>query len=161
MSPGWVWAATALLAAAGLLGSVVPALPGAPLILAAAVLHRALLPGYVSLATLVALALLAVLSLAAEWVLGAEGARRFGGTRWSWIGAPVGALLGLPLGLAGILAGAVLGAAAFEAAFAGRSARDALKAGVGAGLGVIAGTAGRLLLALAMVAWLAADLLIN
>lgn len=161
MSPILVWALTALLIVIGVAGALLPALPGAPLILVAAVVHRLLLPGYVSGWTLVVLAVLAALSLAADWALGAVGARAFGGSKWSLVGASVGALLGLPLGLAGILLGAVLGAALLEGLLAGRSAPQALKAGLGAGLGVVAGTVGRVALALAMAAWLAADLLVN
>lgn len=156
-----VWAVVVLLIVAGVAGAVLPALPGAPLILVAAILHWWLIPGLVSPWTLVALALLSVLTVVADWALGALGARKFGGTKWSLAGAPLGALLGLPFGLAGILAGAVLGAAAFEMLFARREAPDALKAGLGAGLGVIAGTFGRLAIALSMAAWLVADFLIN
>jgi uncharacterized protein YqgC (DUF456 family) len=158
---GLAWAGAFALIVLGVAGSVLPGLPGAPLILAAALLHRLLLPGYVSLWTLLVLGVLTLVSLAADWVLGAAGARAFGGGKWSLLGAPLGALLGLPFGLFGLLAGAVLGAAALEALCAGRSAPDALKAGLGAGLGVVAGTAGRLALALAMSAWLVADFLVN
>lgn len=161
MSPELVWALAVALMLAGVAGAILPGLPGAPLILVAAVAHRLLLPGYVSVWTIALLAVLSVLTVVADWALGAAGARKFGGSKWSLVGAPVGALLGLPFGLFGILAGAVLGAAALEALFAGRSASDALKAGLGAGLGVIAGTAGRLVLAVAMAAWLAADFLVN
>lgn len=155
------WVLASLLILLGIAGSVLPALPGAPLILAAAVVHRLMLPGYVSTWSLVVLALLSAVTLLAEWAMSAMGARAFGGSKWSLLGAPVGALLGLPFGLVGILAGAVLGAAALEALLAGRSAPDALKAGLGAGLGVVAGTFGRLAIALAMAAWLVADFLVN
>lgn len=153
------WLLTAALVVLGVAGSVLPGLPGAPLILAAALLNRLLLPGHVSGWTLLVLALLSLLTFAADLALGALGGRAFGGTRWSWFGAPVGALLGLPLGLFGLLVGAVLGAAAFEMLGAKRAAPEALKAGLGAGLGVLAGTAGRLAIALAMAVWLVADLL--
>lgn len=157
----FAWAAAAVLIVLGVAGSVLPGLPGAPLIFAAAVLVRLLVPGYVSVWSLVLLALLSALTLLADWALSALGARAFGGTKWSLIGAPLGALVGVFFGVFGILAGAVLGAAAFEAAFAGRTAPDALKAGLGAGLGVVAGTFGRLAIALAMSAWLVADFLVN
>lgn len=161
MNPIAVWLLTAVLVLAGVAGAVLPGLPGAPLILVAAVAHRLLLPGYVSAWSIVVLAVLSVLTVVADWALGAAGARAFGGSKWSFIGAPVGALLGLPFGLVGILVGAVLGAAALEALVAGRSAPEALKAGLGAGLGVIAGTAGRLALAVGMAVWLVADFLVN
>lgn len=159
MSPSLVWALTAALAAAGVAGSVLPALPGAPLILAAAVLHRWLLPGWVSLWTIAALALLSVLSFAVDAACGLLGVRRFGGGRWALLGAVLGAAFGLLLGPLGLVAGAVAGAAAFEMAFERKGVSDALKAGAGAGLGLLVGAAARLALALFMAAWLAADLL--
>lgn len=159
MSPALVWAATGLLAFSGVAGAVLPALPGAPLILAAAILHRCLLPGYVSLWTLGALAVLAALSIVVDVVCGVFGVRRFGGGRWAVLGAGVGAFFGLFLGPLGLLAGAVAGAAAFEVAFDRKAVDEALKSGLGAGLGLLVGTAARLGLALFMAAWLCVDLL--
>ncbi len=161
MNPAAVWLLTALLAAAGVAGSVLPALPGAPLILAAAVLHRWLLPGYVSAWTIGGLVILATLSVVVDAVCGVLGVRRFGGGRWAILGAGVGAAIGLFFGPFGLLIGAVAGAALCEAAFDRKAWNDALKAGIGAGLGLLVGTAARLGLALLMAAWLAADLLLN
>lgn len=159
MSPAVVWAATGVLAFAGVAGAVLPALPGAPLILVAAILHRWLLPGYVSLWTIAALAVLSAASVVVDVVCGIFGVRRFGGGRWAVLGAALGAVLGLPLGPLGLLAGAILGAAAFEMAFDRKAMSDALQSGLGAALGLLVGTAARLGLALFMAAWLVIDLL--
>jgi uncharacterized protein YqgC (DUF456 family) len=161
MNPALVWASTALLALLGVAGAVVPGLPGAPLILAAAVLHRWLLPGYVSGWTLGVLALLAALSVVVDVLCGMAGVRRFGGGRWGALGAAVGAAIGLFFGPFGLLAGAVLGAAACEMAFDRRAFDEALKAGAGAALGLLVGTAARLGISVFMAAWLAADLAWN
>lgn len=161
MSPAAVWALTGVLTLVGVAGSVLPALPGAPLILAAAVLHRWLLPGWVSLWTIGALAVLSVLSFVVDAVCGILGVRRFGGGRWAMLGAVLGAAFGLFLGPLGLFAGAIGGAVAFEMAFDRKALNDALKSGFGAGLGLVVGTAARLALALFMAAWLAADLLWN
>lgn len=160
MTPALVLGVTAVLVLCGIVGAVVPGVPGPLLIFVASVFEWWFLPKFVSPWTLVVLAVLSAASLAAEWAFAAVGAKAFGGSRWSLVGAPLGALVGLPFGVVGILVGAVLGAAAAEAAFAGRSAPDALKAGFGAGLGVIAGTMGRVAIALAMAAWLLANYLI-
>lgn len=149
-----------LLTLTGIAGAVAPGVPGPLLIFAAACVEWIFLPRFVSPWTLVVLALLSALAVAADWAVAALGARAFGGSRWSLLGAPLGALAGLPFGVAGLLLGAVLGAAAAEAVFAGRSAPQALKAGLGAGLGVVAGTAGRLAIALAMAALLLANYLL-
>lgn len=158
MSPSAVWLLTALLTVIGVAGAVVPGLPGAPLILAAAVLHRWLLPGFVSGWTLGVLSLLAALSVVVDVLCGMAGVKRFGGGRWGALGAALGAAIGLFFGPFGLIAGAVLGAAACEVACDRRAVDDALKAGLGAALGLLIGTAARLGLALLMAAWLAADL---
>lgn len=158
MSPAPVWAATVLLAALGVAGAVVPALPGAPLILAAAVLHRWLLPGYVSGWTLAVLVVLSVLSVVVDVLCGMAGVKRFGGGRWAALGAAVGGAIGLFFGPLGIVAGAVAGAASCELVLDRRAFDQALKAGAGAALGLLVGTAARMGLALLMAAWLAVDL---
>lgn len=161
MSPNAVWFLTALLIVAGIAGSVLPALPGAPLILVAAVLHRWLLPGYVSLWTIGALVVLAALSVVLDAACGIFGVQRFGGGRWAMLGAGVGAAIGLIFGPPGLFAGAILGAVICEMAFDRKALNDALKAGLGAGLGMIVGTILGLCLALFMAAWLVADFLIG
>lgn len=157
MSPAVVQLVTAVLVLFGIAGTVIPGIPGVLLIFAAACFEWWFLPAFVSPWTLGVLAVLSAVSLAADWTFAAFGAKAFGGSRWSYAGAPLGALLGLPFGLAGLLVGAVAGAALAEAVFAGRSAPHALKAGFGAGLGIVAGTAGRVLTALAMASWLLAN----
>ncbi|MDE2490199.1 MAG: DUF456 domain-containing protein [Elusimicrobia bacterium] len=161
MSPPLVWTLTAVLVLLGLAGAVAPGLPGALLIFTAALVDWFFLPHSVSVATLWVLAVLCALSLVSDWAGAVLGAKAFGGTRWGLAGAVVGAAAGLLFGLAGLLAGAVLGAAAAEAVFAGRSGKRSLKAGLGAALGLLAGTLARVAIALAMTAWLAADLILR
>lgn len=161
MNPQIVWVLTALLMLAGVAGSVLPALPGAPLILVAAVLHRWLLPGWVSLWTIAALAVLAVLTVVIDAACGIFGVQKFGGGRWAMLGAGVGAAVGLLFGPFGIILGAVAGAVICEMAFDRKALHDALKAGVGAGLGMVVGTVLRFGLALFMAAWLLADFFIG
>ncbi len=161
MSPEIVWLLAALLIAAGVAGSILPALPGAPLILVAAVLHRWLLPGYVSLWTIGALVVLSALTVVVDAACGIFGVQRFGGGRWAMLGAGVGAAIGLFFGPLGLFAGAIAGAVACEMAFDRKALNDALKAGLGAGLGMLVGTILRLGLALVMAAWLVADFLIG
>ena len=111
MRPELVWIATAVLILTGVAGSILPAVPGAPLILVAAVLHRCLLPGWVSWWTIAALSVLAALSFAVDAVCGVLGARRFGGGRWALLGAVLGAAAGLLVGTVARLALALFMAA--------------------------------------------------
>jgi hypothetical protein len=81
----------ALLLLAGLAGSVLPLLPGTPLILAGALLH-ALVTGFepIGAGRLLVLAGLTALASILDYAAGAAGARRFGGSRWAVVGALCG-----------------------------------------------------------------------
>ncbi|HEY6003993.1 MAG TPA: DUF456 domain-containing protein, partial [Anaeromyxobacter sp.] len=101
--------AAALLA--GLAGVVLPALPGAPLlVLGAALVAWAEDFTRVSGWTVAACAVLGALILAADFVAGALGAKAFGASRWAVLGAGIGLLVGMFLGLPGIILGPALGA---------------------------------------------------
>lgn len=156
-----VWLAVVFLIALGLAGTLLPGLPGGPLIFGAAALHKLLLPGYLSWGTVVSLALLAFLAQLAELAFTAAGAKRFGATGWGILGGACGALVGLLWGLPGIVGGAVLGAAACEVAFARRSFKEAARAGLGAALGLLASAVGRVGIALLMVLLFVLDCLIG
>lgn len=149
--PMLVWTAAALLLVAGLAGAVLPILPGGPLILAAAVLHKAFLPSYLSWWTVVILALLAAASMVMDAALAAAGGRRLGATAWGILGAGVGATVGMFFGPLGMLAGAVAGAVAAEVGLAGRALAPAARAGAGAALGLLASVAAKGITATAMI----------
>jgi len=148
------WGTTLVLMAIGLIGTVLPLLPGTTIILAAAILHRIMLGPSKSLgwASLVFLAFLTIASYAIDLAGGWFGARRFGATRWGALGATAGAVVGIFFGLPGLLFGPVVGALAGEL-IGGMKLIEAGRAGWGALLGNLAATLGRLLIALAMVSW--------
>ncbi len=149
--PGWALAI--LLIIVGLLGTVVPAIPGVPIVFAGLVLI-AWLDGFmrVGWGTLVALGVLAVLSVIIDFLATAEGARRFGAGRHAILGATVGLLVGLFFGLPGLLLGpfigAVLGHLASQA-----NIDSSMRAGVGATLGVVVGTFAKVVIASVMLVW--------
>lgn len=149
------WVLAWLLVLIGLAGSILPALPGTPIILAGLVL-MAWLNDFVrvGMVTLAALTVLTVLSIIIDFLATAEGARRFGAGRAAILGATVGLLIGMFFGLLGLLLGpfigAVLGHRLGEAEF------DAsIRAGVGASIGVLVGTAAKVVIGLVMLAWFA------
>jgi uncharacterized protein YqgC (DUF456 family) len=148
------WLVAIVLMAAGLIGTVLPVVPGTTIILAAAVIHRVMLGpeksiGWASLAVLV---LLTLLSYALDFAGGYFGAKYFGATRWGMLGAALGALFGIFFGLIGLLAGPVIGAIAFEF-IAGQRMVKAGKAGWGSLLGSVGGMVGKLVIGLVMVSW--------
>lgn len=148
------WIVTLVIMAIGLIGTVLPILPGTTLILAAAFLHRLMLGPEkgASWLSLLALALFVVASYVIDFLGGWLGARRFGATCWGVWGATVGAIVGIFFGLPGLLVGPVIGALAGEL-IAGKRLVEAGRAGWGALLGNLAAMIGKLLIGLVMVSW--------
>jgi len=152
-----IWIVVVVLMLGGLAGTFVPVVPGAPIILVAAVIHKYFLPQYVSVWTLGVLAVLAVVAVLLDMACSIGGAKWYGATSWGLVGSGVGAFIGLWGGPIGLLAGAILGAIVAEIAFAGRPIKEAAKAGLGAGLGLLASTAGRAAICLTMIVAFAVD----
>src|SRR5690349_24587077 len=100
-----------LLFVAGLIGSIVPWLPG-PLFVLVGALIWAIATDFqtVGLGRLVVLTALTALSAVLGFAAGALGARGGGGRRWSMIGAGVGALVRVLFGPLGMIHGPGLGA---------------------------------------------------
>lgn len=147
-----VWMVAALLLLVGVAGAVLPGLPGAPLILVAAVWLELFLPAYLAWPTFLVLGLLALVSVGLDLALAAAGGRVFGGGKAGVAGAAVGGLVGLLFGPLGMLVGAAAGAALAEWRLAGRPVPEALRAGVGAGVGLLAATVAKAGTAVVMVA---------
>ena len=107
----WLWLAAFALVAVGVAGTVLPALPGAPLVfgglLLAAWIDGFREVGYVTLGVLGALTLLTVI---VDIGAAALGAKRVGATRYGVIGSAIGTVVGLFFGFAGLIAGPFLGA---------------------------------------------------
>jgi uncharacterized protein len=136
----------------GLLGSIMPGLPGAPLVLIAAVGHR-LYFGASSVSNLVLglLVVLMLLALGLDYLASLFGARKLGATWRGLLGAAIGGLVGIFFSLPGILLGPFIGAISFEL-IGGRKFQEATRAGLGAMLGLVLGAAGKLACCVAMVA---------
>jgi uncharacterized protein YqgC (DUF456 family) len=147
------WFLVIVLFAVGLIGTIVPALPGTTIILAAAVIHRMALGVDKSIGwkTIVVLVLLTLLSYLFDFLGSYFGARRFGATKWGAFGAIVGALIGLFFGAIGLFAGPVIGAVAGEIV-GGKRMIDAGRAGWGSLLGNLGATVAKLIIGLAMIA---------
>jgi hypothetical protein len=142
---------TLLVMLAGLAGSLVPALPGPPLVLIAALGHR-LWFGEHSASGLVLICLvgMTVASLALDYFASMYGAKRFGATWRGVLGAFVGGLIGLFFSLPGIILGPFLGAMIFEL-MGGYAINKASRAGLGATIGVLAGVAGKCIISVVMI----------
>lgn len=142
----------AVLMMAGLAGAVLPMLPGTPLIFAGALLYAYATDfETIGLGRLALLAVLAAVSSALEYIAGALGARKFGGSRAAVIGALIGAVVGLAWPPFGLLVGPLVGAIAGEF-MRTRELAGSVRAGMGTALGVIAGVLSHFALAVVMVA---------
>lgn len=143
----------------GVIGAVVPALPGSSLIVAAIVIWG-IVHGFstVTVPLIVAIGVL-VVSMGVDFLATFWGAKRFGASKWGQIGAVVGLLLGffgllpaLPFGgpLLGILIGPLLGAIVGELIYR-KDFVVAVKAGIGIVVGSLIGNLIQGLLALGAV----------
>jgi uncharacterized protein len=141
-----------LVIAAGLLGALVPALPGIPLIfgglwLLAGVDHyRHISPWW-----LLGIACVGGVGLTVDLLAGALGARRVGASPRAVWGALLGTVIGLFFGLPGLLLGPFLGAVAGELT-AGNSILRSAQVGVSAWAGLLLGTLVKLVASVTMVA---------
>lgn len=137
------WLLVALMVA-GVIGAVLPAIPGSSLIVVAILIWGAVNGfGTVSIALTIAVLVL-VLSVGIDLLATYWGAKRAGASRWGQLGAIVGLLIGflgllpaLPLGgpLLGIVLGALIGAMVGEFLY-----RRDLKLAAKAALGVVVGS---------------------
>jgi hypothetical protein len=156
-----VWSLTICLLIVGIIGSVVPFLPGPLLVFAAGVVHTLLLPEQgMSVWGFVALTLGVVLSYVIDFVSGAVGARWFGASRWGIAGVFVGGLVGIFFGPLGWVLGPLIGGVAFELVFAKKRLQPAAKSAWGSLLGTGVGLVLRLIVALGMVAVFFLDVLV-
>lgn len=136
----------------GVLGCVLPAVPGAPLVFIAALVHRLIFGETAGASTwmLVVIFLLMLFSLLFDYLASMYGAKKLGSSRYGIIGAVVGGMIGLIIfNIPGALLGPFVGAFAGEI-IGGKDWKDSGKAGFGATLGLLGGAVGKLACAMAM-----------
>jgi uncharacterized protein YqgC (DUF456 family) len=135
----------------GLAGTILPALPGIPLMLGGMVLS-AWVGDFeqVGWGWLTALAVLTALAMLADFVAGLLGAKRVGASVWALVGAAVGTVVGLFFGIFGLLLGPFLGALLGEL-IAGSSLQRATHVGVGAWIGFVVGAVLKVAIAFMMI----------
>lgn len=139
-----LWVLAAGLVLLGLAGTILPALPGAPLVFAGLLL-AAWIDGFqkVGIFPLVILGLLTVLTLVVDVVATALGAKKVGASKSAIVGSAIGTVVGLFFGIPGLLLGPFVGALLGEYS-ARKNWEQAGKAGLGTWLGIVLGTAVKL-----------------
>jgi uncharacterized protein len=146
-----LWVLAVVVVLVGIAGTILPALPGTPLVLLGLVL-AAWADGFqkVGWFPLTVIGGLTVLSLVVDFAATSLGAKRVGASWLAVAGATVGTIVGLFFGLPGLILGPFVGAVLGE--YLARRNRDqALKAGFGTWVGILLGTAGKLALVFMMV----------
>lgn len=150
---GLWWGLTIFLMIAGLVGTVLPLVPGTVLILCGAALGHFTLHA-VGWPTLVGLTVLTILAQLLDFASGAMGAKYFGASRWGAIGGVLGAVVGIFFGLPGIFIGPIAGVLIGEL-LGGKGILPAGKSTWGTLLGTTAGIIGKLAIGIAMIVWFA------
>lgn len=141
----------ALLVVAGIAGSILPAMPGLPLVfgglLLAAWIGDFQQVGWFTISLLGGLTLLA---MGIDLVASLLGTRRVGASGWAVLGAALGTIVGLFFGIFGLLFGPFAGALIGEL-LSGKGMQQAARAGAGAWIGFVVGTLAKLALAFSML----------
>jgi uncharacterized protein YqgC (DUF456 family) len=145
------WLLAVLIVIAGLAGTVIPALPGVPLVFAG-LFMSAWITHFetISWFTVGVLAMLALTAWAVDFFAGALGAKYLGASSRAFWGATLGAILGIFFGLPGIVLGPFIGAMLGELS-GGSDLIQSGRAGMGAWLGMIVATAAKLAIAFLMI----------
>ncbi len=141
----------ALLMLGGLAGSVLPALPGIPMVFGGIWLAAAV-DGYrhLGLWWLLIIGVIGTIGVIVDFVASALGAKRVGASRRAVWGAGIGTIVGMFFGIPGLLLGPFIGAILGELA-SGNSVLRSAHVGVGTWLGLLFGTLLKLVLSFLMV----------
>lgn len=123
-----------LLMILGIIGCLVPVLPGPPFSFIGLLLLHFSRFGQFSAATLITFGAIAVVITILDYIVPVWGTRRFGGSKYGTRGATVGLIIGLFLGPLGMVLGPLFGAFVGEMIF-----KDDIKYAVRAGFGSLIG----------------------
>jgi uncharacterized protein YqgC (DUF456 family) len=122
----------------GIIGCLVPVLPGPPLSFLGLILLHLTRFGQFTPATLIALGVITVVVTVLDYFVPVWGTKRFGGSKYGTKGATIGLIVGLFLGPLGIILGPLIGAFIGEMIFKD-DLSYAFKAGFGSLLGFLTG----------------------
>ena len=146
-----LWVLVGLLVVIGLAGTILPALPGVPLVFMG-LLVAAWIGDFQKIGwpTLTLLAVLTALAVAADLIATLLGAKRAGASTHALFGAAIGSIVGLFFGLIGILVFPFIGAVVGEL-IARQRLNQAARVGLATWLGMLIGALAKLSLAITML----------
>lgn len=137
----------------GLVGTLVPIMPGAPIIWLGMLIYG-LIAGFENIGPtfLVVQALLALSVMGVDYLFTAMGSHYFGGSKAAIWGAAGGLLVGLFFFPIGLLIGPFIGATAADLLFR-RKTGPAVRSGIGASLGFLSALPIKLAIETVMIIW--------
>lgn len=146
-----LWLIAVALVLVGIAGTVLPAIPGVPLVFLGLVIAAAADDfERVGWPSLFVLAVLTLVAIAVDFVAGALGAKRVGASPWAIVGAAAGSFVGLFFGLPGLVAGPFAGAALGEW-LAIRDLKRAGKVGLATWIAILVASAAKVAIVGAML----------
>ncbi len=147
----FLWTLVVILILIGLAGTILPAIPGVPVILGALFL-AAYLGNFerIGWPTLTILTILTVIATLADFVATLFGAKRAGASKLALVGAAIGSLIGIFSGLWGLLIFPFVGAVVGELINRQQIAQ-ASRVGIATWLGMVVGALAKLAIGLTMV----------
>jgi uncharacterized protein YqgC (DUF456 family) len=140
-----------VLIAAGLVGTVLPVLPGVPIMFGG--MWLAAWAGHyerVGVVTLILLGVLAAISIALDFIAGSLGAKRVGASARAQWGAFLGAVVGIFFGIPGLILGPFIGAVVGQLT-SGSDVGHSTRVGIAAWIGLLFGTIAKLALSFTML----------
>lgn len=158
----WQIVVAILLVVIGIAGTILPMLPGVPLVFAGLLL-AAWHGGFdqVSILTMVIIGVIALLAWVIDFVASIATAKKFGASKYALWGAGIGAVVGIAGGIVGLIIGPAIGAvigelishkSATEQITSKEATTKATTVGIAAGLGFVLALAVKIVLALTMLA---------
>ena len=123
----------------GIIGCIVPGLPGTPIAYAGLWIAQATDRIDFSWQFLLIWGIVVVIISVLDYIVPAWGTKKYGGTKWGVWGSTIGVFIGLFFGALGVILGPLVGAIIGEL-IAGKELEAALKAGWGSFVGILFGT---------------------
>ena len=123
----------------GIIGCIVPGLPGVPIAYAGLWVAQATERVDFGWQFLLVWGIIVIVISVLDYIVPAWGTKHYGGTKWGVWGSTIGVFVGLFFGAVGVILGPLVGAVLGEL-LAGKAFPDALKAGWGSFIGILFGT---------------------
>ena len=123
----------------GIIGCIVPGLPGVPIAYAGMWIAQITDRVDFSWQTLLIWGIVTVVATILDYVVPAWGTKQFGGTKYGVWGSTIGVFVGLFFGALGVILGPLIGAILGEL-IGGKEVAEALRAGWGSFIGLLFGT---------------------